>query len=345
MFRYPTPSVPREAGYAIAGDRFAILVAAHVGDGVVARLWNAAAAETAVLEDVLSVLVAGGIHSLPDFAVAEFPESGPEPLRVAVRGSAVVETSAHARIVGADARTWVETAVAGADGIRLALAGAPAGHDLLPLGLGVARADELSWGRPFAAGHAEDPAAPGVVEPLTEAIVLPTTPPAPPLRGEEPDVLQTISIDRSLFARPLDEEDDLPDFLRDAPDDRTLLGSRAAAPAPARAAAMVLILSGGGVVPLDRPVVLGRAPRPGRHTGARIERVPSPRKEVSGTHLEATLDGETLIVRDLDSTNGTIVRPPTGAAALLRGGAASRVVRGTELDLGDGVTVLFDVQP
>lgn len=362
MFRYPTPTLAAEAGYAIAGDRFAILLGSGVAEGVIARLWNAAAADTAVLEDVLSVLVAGGIHDLPDFAVAEFPDDDADAVRVAVRGAAIVETSDRTRVSGADARTWIETALPGAVGIRLALGSGRTGGDLLPLGLGVTRADELSWGRPFPAGREPDadvtPAAAGeaprgTAAPVTVAIptVAPAAPApsAAPARGEEIDVLQTISVDRSLFARPFDDDEELelPDFLRederpaavaDAPDDRTLFGSRRGSAATAYA----LRLPGGRSVPLDRPVVLGRSPRPARHPGARIEPVSSPRKEISGTHLEAVLDGDTLVVRDLDSTNGTIVRPPTGAAALLRGGAASRVPLGTELDLGDGVTAVFD---
>lgn len=358
MFRYPTPTLAAEAGYAIAGDRFAILLGSGVGEGVIARLWNAAAAETAVLEDVLSVLVAGGIHDLPDFAVAEFPEDGSGAVRVAVRGGAIVETSDRTRVSGVDARTWIETALSGAAGIRLALPSDQPGGDLLPLGLGVTRADELSWGRPFPAGRepeadvtpaAEGEEPPGTAAPVTVAIPAVAPPPAPasPLRGEEIDVLQTISVDRSLFARPFDDEEDgeLPDFLRDddrtvaeVPDERTLFGSRRGSGPTTYG----LRLPGGRLIPLDRPVVLGRSPRPARHPGARIEPVASPRKEISGTHLEAVLDGDTLVVRDLDSTNGTIVRPPTGAAALLRGGAASRVPLGTELDLGDGMTAVFD---
>lgn len=359
MFRYPTPTLAAEAGYAIAGDRFAILLGSGVAEGVIARLWNAAATETAVLEDVLSVMVAGGIAELPDFAVAEFPDDQSQPVRVAVRGAAIVETSDRTRVSGAEARTWVETALAGAIGIRLALGTAQTRGDLLPLGLGVTRADELSWGRPFPAGRepeadltpADQGEKPGAAAaPVTVAIpTLPSPPPpapAPP-PGEETDVLQTISVDRSLFARLFDdEEDELPDFLRDdaavapadVPDDRTLFGSRRT---PARSG-YALHLTGGRTVPLDRPVILGRNPRPDRHPGARIEPVASPGKEISGTHLEAVLDGDTLVVRDLDSTNGTIVRPPTGAAALLRGGSASRVPIGTELDLGDGVTAVFD---
>ncbi|CAL4860186.1 FHA domain-containing protein [Microbacterium sp. MM2322] len=359
MFRYPTPTLAAEAGYAIAGDRFAILLGPGVAEGVIARLWNAAAAETAVLEDVLSVLVAGGIHDLPDFAVAEFPDDDTQPVRVAVRGTAVVETSDRTRVSGADARTWIETALAGAVGIRLVLETGSPGGDLLPLGLGATRADELSWGRPFPAGRepeadvtpaAEGEAPPGTLAPVTVAVpvVAPSVAPAPApstLRGEEIDVLETISVDRSLFARPYDDDEELelPDFLREddvheVPDDRTLFGSRRSS----AVAAYGLRLPGGRTVPLDRPVVLGRGPRPGKHPGARIEQVASPHKEISGTHLEAVLDGATLVVRDLDSTNGTIVRPPTGAAALLRSGAASRVPLGTELDLGDGVTAVFD---
>ena len=106
MFRYPTPTLAAEAGYAIAGDRFAILLGSGVAEGVIARLWNAAAADTAVLEDVLSVLVAGGIHDLPDFAVAEFPDDGAEAVRVAVRGAPTARASRARMRARGSRRRW-----------------------------------------------------------------------------------------------------------------------------------------------------------------------------------------------------------------------------------------------
>ncbi|MFS0866967.1 FHA domain-containing protein [Microbacterium sp. 179-B 1A2 NHS] len=386
MFRYPASSDLTRAGYVIAGDRFAILVAADVHDGLIARLWDAAAAETSVLEDVLSVVVAVGVDALPDFAVAEFAGTSPETLRVAARGAATITTSAGRTIEGRDVRTWTETTISDADGIRLSFDGEQAAAQFLPLGLGVIRADEVSWGRPprtprADAGDSESAARTGGAKPRLRAAARraaatsddapvtgagrdnapaasarPAAPRAAAPSLDDMDVLQTLSIDRSLFARPLDEEFELPAFLTDddapaadrsadddAPEDRTLLGGRRAAPAPAAAIGYVLRVDPGRDLPLDRPVVLGRGPRPARHPGARIETVPSPAKEISGSHLEVALDGDHLLARDLDSTNGTIVRPQGSEPRLLRSGATLRVPLGTVFDLGDGVTAVFQV--
>ena len=344
MFRYPTPPRPTEAGYAIAGDRFAILLAGPAAEGLVSSVWDAAAADSSLLEDVLSVIVTAGIHALPDFAVVELAGTSPETLRVAARGEVTIETDAGAVIDGRDARTWTETSLSAVTGFRLVHVGAPEGIGPLPLGLGVARADELAWGRPAT------PAPPVAARPAPTST--PAPPPAPPAPSlpDETDVLETLSIDRSLFARPLDDENlELPAFLSDdtgdieLPDDRTLLGGRRATPAPTPAVTYVFAVDPGRELPLDRPVVLGRGPRPARHPGARIEAVPSPAKEISGAHLEVRLDGEHLIARDLDSTNGTIVRPRDSQPLLLRGGATLRVPVGTRFDLGDGVTAVFQI--
>ncbi|WP_405375328.1 MULTISPECIES: FHA domain-containing protein [unclassified Microbacterium] len=360
MFRYPTPTEPSRAGYAIAGDRFAILVAPGIDAGLVAGLWNAAAAENAFLEDVLSVFVAGGVHALPSFAVVEFSGGSPLQLRVAVRGDAAILTPTSI-VAGREARTWTETSV-DADGIRLTLrpdegTDEPI-RDALPLGLGVTRADDLAWGRPVSGAPLSQPSAPdrrSVAAPRTAAGVRTADdlPSVPDLRAfadlpDDVDVLETLAVDRSLFARPLDDDIELPAFLSDdsgsidLPDDRTLFGGRRAAPAPAPAASYVLRVTPGRDLPLDRPVVLGRGPRPARHPGARLEAVPSPAKEVSGAHLEVRLDGDHLVAQDLDSTNGTIVRPRGAEAVLLRGGASVRVPVGTVFDLGDGVTARFE---
>jgi pSer/pThr/pTyr-binding forkhead associated (FHA) protein len=72
--------------------------------------------------------------------------------------------------------------------------------------------------------------------------------------------------------------------------------------------------------------------------------VPSPLREVSGTHLEIQQEGYTVVVRDVGSTNGTIVTAPGTAPSLLSPGESRVVPVGCILDLGDG-NVLEIVAP
>jgi hypothetical protein len=90
---------------------------------------------------------------------------------------------------------------------------------------------------------------------------------------------------------------------------------------------------GGGTVYLGRNPVLPRVPATGVPVLVRLE---SPRREVSGTHLAVTALGGAIVVRDMLSTNGTVVKTPGVAARTLLRGESATVTPGTTLDLGDG---------
>ncbi len=93
------------------------------------------------------------------------------------------------------------------------------------------------------------------------------------------------------------------------------------------------------VVALDLPAYIGRKPaRPRVVHGPlpRCVRVPSPTKEVSGTHLEIRQLGSAVIVTDLRSTNGTVVIVPGDEPRKLRQGESVVVLPGTLVDIGDG---------
>lgn len=95
-------------------------------------------------------------------------------------------------------------------------------------------------------------------------------------------------------------------------------------------------------LPLDAPVVIGRRPRPPRiATGPapRLVTVASASREVSGTHLEVRQLGESVIVTDLRSTNGSLVSVPGAAVRKLRQGESVVVTAGTVVDIGDGILV------
>lgn len=345
MFRYPTPDDAHGAGFAMVTDRFALLLGPGAGEALAAAVWEAMTARDAAFEDVLSVIAAVGIGSLPDFGLVELVDAGSSAVSVAVRGGATIDLHGPQRssYAGTGVGTWVEGSAQHVAGISLGLGAAP-GPSVLPIGRGVVRTDALEWG-------ATAPAA--VASPAVEVATVASTAIEAP---EDAAPLETVAVDRRTLApsfgprrspqpAPAAAPAPVPTHPQPEMDDSTVLGSRRATAPVAEAPASrryVLRLEPGGEYPLDHPIVLGRAPRAAQHPGARIVAVPSPRKEVSGTHVEVRLEDDVLIVRDLGSTNGTIVRDASGDVGLLRSGATSRVSPGAVLDLGDGVLASFE---
>lgn len=349
-------------------DRFALLLGSGAGDELAAAVWAAMSPADAAFEDVLSVIAAVGIGNLPDFALVELVDTASSSVSVAVRGATTIDLhgSRRSSYAGAGVGTWVEGSAQHVAGITLALP-AWTSAPVLPLGRGIARADALEWGTTApgpspVAGDAADAAPLETVSidrsALAEALG--------PRRGRSTRSA-TAAVSAAAAADPRGDAaeaeashaptDTAPEPEADAAseaaseiDDSTVLGSRRPPAATAVRAApparrYVLRVATVGEVPLDQPVVLGRSPRSGRHPGARVVAVPSPRKEVSSTHVELRLDGDRLRVRDLGSTNGTIVRDASGDVALLRGESDAHVSPGAVLDLGDGVTVAFESTP
>jgi hypothetical protein len=93
---------------------------------------------------------------------------------------------------------------------------------------------------------------------------------------------------------------------------------------------------------LDKPALVGRKPVvPRISTGnpPRLVRVPSPLHEVSSTHVELRQHGNSVVVTDLKSTNGTLVTIPGATTLKLRQGESVVVSSGTLVDIGDGNVV------
>jgi hypothetical protein len=96
------------------------------------------------------------------------------------------------------------------------------------------------------------------------------------------------------------------------------------------------------VIVLDRPSYIGRSPSAPRiSTGfpPRLVSVDSPRSEVSGSHIEVRQLGSTVVVTDLNSTNGSMVVFPGQDGRALRRGESMVVTPGTLVDIGDGNVV------
>jgi hypothetical protein len=120
-------------------------------------------------------------------------------------------------------------------------------------------------------------------------------------------------------------------------------GAAAAAEGPGR-----IVLASGDVVTLDRPVIVGRRPRAQRVQGDTLPHlvtVPSPEQDVSRSHLEVRVEGRHVLVVDLDTTNGSVLHREGTPPLRLSPGEAVLVLNGDIVDIGDGVTLLFEDLP
>lgn len=356
MFTYDVAREPGTAGYAMVSDRFLAVLDASAGDAAALRLWHAltseggdAGAVAEALADPASRAVDGRTAPLssppaslpsapPAAAVVELLDASTRSVALAVRGDASIvladaESSLPPDVAGAPGAAGVAD-VAGPAGVAdvAGAAGAPRLHrgsddgswhestvaavTGLVLRLGVRRRTASEVGAGAGVGfHSSDGVAPASRLPLGRGIV-------------RADLLR-------WGAAPT-----APDERTDEPVDEGTDVSRQRRRSRGRA---VLRIGADRVLDLDRPVVLGRSPRPAAHPGARLVTLPSPRREISGTHLEVRHDGDGVVARDLGSTNGTIVRLPEGESRLLRHGAAARLAPGASLDLGDGAIAVVDL--
>jgi hypothetical protein len=111
-------------------------------------------------------------------------------------------------------------------------------------------------------------------------------------------------------------------------------------PAPGR-----IRVSSGQVVTLDRTVVIGRRPRSTRVSGTDLPHlvaVDSPQQDISRSHVELRVEGDSIVATDLNTTNGTTLLRAGVDPMRLHPGEATVVVPGDVIDLGDGITVAIE---
>ncbi|NKY41409.1 FHA domain-containing protein, partial [Cellulomonas septica] len=183
------------------------------------------------------------------------------------------------------------------------------------------RYDVVAAAEQFLEQHAQRP---GLVD---LSPVRPVDQPVPPASPDDHDGLTILSSDLAAI------RDQLPSWAADE-----VPGPFAV---PAAAEPAKLVLSTGLVVTLDRAVLLGRAPQVARVTNRELPRlvtVPSPQQDISRTHAEVRVEGDHVLVTDLDSTNGVHVSRPGEGARRLHPGEPSVVATDEVVDLGDGVT-------
>lgn len=157
-------------------------------------------------------------------------------------------------------------------------------------------------------------------------------PPPPPVADDDPDgstVLSTslVEIRRQM---PSWQEDPVP-------------GPFAVPPVPARV--QRIRMSSGLSVPLDRAVLIGRAPVVSRVAARDLPRlvtVVSPNQDISRTHAQVRVDGEDVLVTDLNSTNGMFLVEPGLPPRRLRSGEPTPLRAHAVVDLGDDVTFTLE---
>lgn len=196
-----------------------------------------------------------------------------------------------------------------------------------------------------APASAPDVASPHVADTMA-GLVTPEPPALPPLpsateAGGADDIGDhdgsTISVDEARRLRAAA----VPTSAPDAPTEALPMFDSA----PHAASGARIRLSTGQVVELDRTIIIGRKPRSTRaseSTMPHLIAVDSPQSDISRNHLEVRPEGDSVVVIDLHTTNGSTLLRPGAEPMRLHPGEQTLVLHGDVIDVGDGVTVTVE---
>jgi hypothetical protein len=109
----------------------------------------------------------------------------------------------------------------------------------------------------------------------------------------------------------------------------------------------VLIFDNGDRVEVDRPVVLGRDPKPVSSPDPEtpvLHAVASATGQVSRTHAEIRADGWDVVLTDLDAMNGTALTLPGTSPMAIEPGVPTVITPGARVDLGGESGFVFEVE-
>lgn len=354
-FTSPDVLEPGDDWRLLVTDRFVGAFGPATTVSTMSALWRTAADPALGLDALVSAIPTRGVAAVDAFAVAALGRS----TTFVVRGGGCADVAVDGRVRRVDARgsePWYVAEVAGVERFALGpLQRAPG--DLqptardLPVEGGVVFGPWLGWvAQPSGRRAARDPA--------------PTTPsdapsdgrfrqaaPSAPARSRQP---AQAPVPAGWGQQPATTAPAPPPLPAFDPNDTNVLGDlgrRAAslrrhrgeppatAPTPETQHASAFRLGDRPPERVDTPVYIGRQPRSPRITGPtlpRLVRVDSPSREVSATHIELRPTPEGLLLTDLESTNGTVIRQPGSGVRRLGAGEALPVVPGTLIDIGDG---------
>ncbi len=114
---------------------------------------------------------------------------------------------------------------------------------------------------------------------------------------------------------------------------------------PPVVAGVSLVLPNGAREPLDRKVLVGRSPSVSKVSGGDLPRLitlEDPEQDISRNHAQVALEGDTVVVTDLHSRNGTLIVLPGKSPQKLRAGEPTAVIVGTVIDFGGGITLTVE---
>ena len=101
-----------------------------------------------------------------------------------------------------------------------------------------------------------------------------------------------------------------------------------------------LEFTNGRQVDVDRTILIGRSPRAERSSASELPTllpVDSPGQAISRTHLKISVEGQRVLLEDLNSTNGTDVIASEGESTHLLPGEQALLTDGMMVSLGDHV--------
>lgn len=273
------------------------------------------------LAAIVDALRSAGVADGAPFAVLDAGDAG---LELALRGAATVAIG-DATFTGLGAEPWLTRTVPDAVVARLTV---PGGEWTLAFPARVAAA------RPALAAPAVVAPPPPLLERRDEITEVPEySLPAPTPTPAPADDRTVVLEDRPRRRADADDSTVVVDEIARLRATRTAGLAEPALPSPVPA--LSLELPDGSREPLDAVVLVGRAPAPPAEGSARLVRLAD--GDISRNHARIAVEGGTVVVTDLGSRNGTVVRIPGHPAQKLRGGEPTPVLVDTVIDFGGGV--------
>ena len=226
-------------------------------------------------------------------------------------------------------------------------AAAPVQEEAMPKAPATAPAPTPAWARethtPKAPIGAPIPTPTPVQE--TQAPKAPVAPPAPTARFSAPTP-QPLAREASAEVeapRPPEPAVPAPALPTTAPKPAATATNSTTASAPASASYAALLLDTGQSIPVNRTIVLGRAPSPQRATDSPIP-VEDQTRSLSRTHVRIAPSEGGITIEDLNSANGTRARSPNGQTHTLVPGQPIELPMNSQLLLGERLISVVDLR-
>lgn len=231
-------------------------------------------------------------------------------------------------------------------------AAAPVQEEAMPKAPATAPAPTPAWARETQAPKAPIGAPIPTPRPVQEkqAPKAPVAPPAPTARFSAP-MPQPLAREASAEAPPAEVEAPRPPepavpttaLPTTAPKPAATATNSTTASAPASASYAALLLDTGQSIPVNRTIVLGRAPSPQRATDSPIP-VEDQTRSLSRTHVRIAPSEGGITIEDLNSANGTRARSPNGQTHTLVPGQPIELPMNSQLLLGERLISVVDLR-